>query len=77
MFDDDAFLPTFRSSTLLKLNIKVHCFDDFLYLLDGRFNQLHTLYVDLARIYCSDEIKNQVCFTRKISMLLNNKNILF
>ncbi|CAM4834649.1 unnamed protein product [Rotaria magnacalcarata] len=56
---DDAFLPTFRSSTLLKLKIRVQCFDDCLYLLDGRFNQLHTLCVDLTHINEPDEIKNQ------------------
>ncbi|CAF3372367.1 unnamed protein product [Rotaria socialis] len=56
---DDEFLPTFRSSTLLKLNIRVQCFDDCLYLLDGRFNQLHTLCVDLVHINRPHEIKNQ------------------
>ncbi|CAF2601687.1 unnamed protein product [Rotaria sp. Silwood2] len=56
---DDEFLPTFRSSTLLKLNIRVQCFDDCLYLLDGRFNQLHTLCVDLVHINHPEEIKNQ------------------
>ncbi|CAF2971578.1 unnamed protein product [Rotaria sp. Silwood2] len=56
---DDAFLPTFRSSTLLKLKIRVQCFDDCLYLLDGPFNQLHTLCVDLVHINQPHEIKNQ------------------
>ncbi|CAF2739142.1 unnamed protein product [Rotaria sp. Silwood2] len=56
---DDAFLPTFRSSTLLKLKIRVQCFDDCLYLLDGRFNQLHTLCIDLVHIHQPDQIKNQ------------------
>ncbi|CAF5033202.1 unnamed protein product, partial [Rotaria sp. Silwood1] len=56
---DDEFLPTFRSSTLLKLNIRVQCFDDCLHLLDGRFNQLHTLCVDLVHIHHPQEIINQ------------------
>ncbi|CAF4928974.1 unnamed protein product [Rotaria socialis] len=56
---DDEFLPTFRSSTLLKLNIRIQCFDDCLYLLDGRFSQLHTLCVDLVHINRPHEIKNQ------------------
>ncbi|CAF3851343.1 unnamed protein product [Rotaria sordida] len=56
---DDPPLPTFRSSTLLKLNISVQCIEDCLYLLDGRFNQLHTLYIDIIDIYHQDEIQNQ------------------
>ncbi|CAF2959730.1 unnamed protein product [Rotaria sp. Silwood2] len=69
LYFDDAFLPTFRSSTLLKLNIRVECFEDCLYLLDGRFNQLHTLYVDLVNMSDVPEIQNQSdlpnlkCFT--------------
>ncbi|CAF3209517.1 unnamed protein product [Rotaria sp. Silwood2] len=41
---------TFCCSTLLKLNIKVQWFEDCLYILDGRFNQLHTLIVDMVNI---------------------------
>jgi hypothetical protein len=62
---DSEYFPTFRSSTLLELNIRVECIDDCLYLLDGRFNQLHTLHVDIRDIYPSDDIKNQVSFARK------------
>ncbi|CAF5055349.1 unnamed protein product, partial [Rotaria sp. Silwood1] len=75
---DDAFLPTFRSSTLLKLNIRVQCFDDCLYLLDGRFNQLHTLCVDLVHINEPHEIKNQgnlpnlKCFSLSCNLGTNN-----
>ncbi|CAF3123260.1 unnamed protein product [Rotaria sp. Silwood2] len=50
---------TFRSSTLLKLNVRIQSFDDCLYLLDGRFNQLHTLYVDLTHIHPPHDIQNQ------------------
>jgi hypothetical protein len=35
--------PTFVSSTLLELHAKIRCYEDCLYILDGRFNQLHTL----------------------------------
>jgi hypothetical protein len=64
------FLPsTFSSSTLLELNIKVKTFTDCLYLLDGRFNRLHTFYVDVVNIYPQDEeVEKQVSFTRKISI---------
>ena len=57
------------SSTILILNIKVQCFDDCLYLLDGRFNQLHTLYVDLVNTYSPQNIKNQVSFARNNSII--------
>ncbi|UJR23220.1 hypothetical protein I4U23_026239 [Adineta vaga] len=50
---------TFRSSTLLKLDIKLQCFDDCLILLDGRFNQLHTLHIDLVHMRWSNVIQNQ------------------
>ncbi|CAF2141767.1 unnamed protein product [Rotaria magnacalcarata] len=59
LFFDDPPLSTFRSATLLKLNIRLQCFDDCLYLLDGRFNQLQILYVDLIHIRPPHEIKNQ------------------
>ncbi|CAF1417505.1 unnamed protein product [Rotaria sordida] len=50
---------TFRSATLLKLNVRIQSFDDYLYHLDGRFNQLHTLYVDLTSIHRPHHIQNQ------------------
>ena len=70
-FDDYHLLHlNFRSSTLLYLDIKVQSFDDCLYLLDGRFNQLHTLIVDLVNLFDTGEIKNQVCFVRKIFIVV-------
>ena len=42
-FSFDMPFPTVTSSNLLELHILVHDFKDLLYLLDGRFNQLHTL----------------------------------
>ncbi|CAF3067489.1 unnamed protein product [Rotaria sp. Silwood2] len=56
---NDSLHPNIRSSTLLKLNIKVQCFNDCLYLLDGRFNQLNTFHVDLLSIRSPHEVKNQ------------------
>ncbi|CAF4763527.1 unnamed protein product, partial [Rotaria sp. Silwood2] len=51
---------SFSSSSLLVLNIKVQTFDICLYLLDGRFNQLHTLNIELANIFRPlREIENQ------------------
>ncbi|CAF1460558.1 unnamed protein product [Rotaria sordida] len=38
----------FTLSTLLELHVSVTNFSDCLYLLDGRFNQLHTFYVNIA-----------------------------
>lgn len=42
---------TFSSSKLVKLDIKVKCFDDVLALLDGRLKQLTTLTVEVSMIY--------------------------
>ncbi|CAF3283269.1 unnamed protein product [Rotaria socialis] len=49
----------FCSSTLLVLNIKINCFYTCLYLLDGRFNQLHTLIMEVANMYESEKIENK------------------
>ncbi|CAF2986737.1 unnamed protein product [Rotaria sp. Silwood2] len=46
------------SSTLSELHIRVSRFIDCLYLLDGRFNQLHTLYVYINFIYVPYETIN-------------------
>ncbi|CAF1458712.1 unnamed protein product [Rotaria sordida] len=42
--------PTVISTNLLELHVSLRTFYDCLYLLDGHFNQLHTLYVDLDLI---------------------------
>ncbi|CAF3894576.1 unnamed protein product [Rotaria magnacalcarata] len=52
----NAFTENFASSTLLELHVTVHDFGDCLYLLDGRFNQLHTFYVSVADIQSSQQI---------------------
>ena len=56
--------PDFFSCTLLELHVVVDSCSDCLYLLDGRFNQLHTFYV-IIRSYDSrpfpvmiDEVSN-------------------
>ncbi|CAF3185350.1 unnamed protein product, partial [Rotaria sp. Silwood2] len=59
-FMTDVPSPKFSSSTLLTLNIKVQNFDDCLCMLDGRFNNLQSLYIDLIKICSSsNQIKNQ------------------
>ncbi|CAF1450628.1 unnamed protein product [Rotaria sp. Silwood1] len=54
--------PNVFSSTLLHLHVIVDTFEDCLYLLDGRFNQLHTFDVTIY-------FKNV-----SVSPLINNKN---
>ncbi|CAF1485932.1 unnamed protein product [Rotaria sordida] len=66
---NDSLHPNIRSSTLLKLNIRVQCFDDCLCILDGRFNQLYSFSVDLGYIHIPEEMENRVSFTRKTSVL--------
>jgi hypothetical protein len=77
LFFNDPPPPTFRSSTLLKLNVRLQCFEDCLSLLDGRFDQLHTLYVNLTHIRTPQEMENQVSFTRKKNSVLSNNKINF
>ena len=57
---DDPPLPTFFSATLLKLDIRIQSFDDCLYILDGRFEQLHTLNIELAN-KCIRSTFSSVC----------------
>ncbi len=57
---------SFSSSNLLLLNIKVQSFSQLVYLVDGRFNQLHTLIIDLINpAYTTKLIENKVSFKRK------------
>ncbi len=42
--------PTISSSTLLELHVRLGCFIDCLYLLDGRFDQLQKLSVNIHDI---------------------------
>lgn len=53
--------PGINSSTLLELHIRLMSFSGCLYILDGRFNKLHTLHVDVKSISPSDiRSNNQV-----------------
>jgi hypothetical protein len=52
-------LPPIFSSTLLELHIKVMYIEDCLYLLDGRFNQLRTLYVYISIFMFLFDLKNK------------------
>ncbi|CAF0952712.1 unnamed protein product [Rotaria sordida] len=54
----DMSPPTVISSTLLELYVCLVNFSDCLYLLDGRFNQLHTFHVDIDFITSSRSIIN-------------------
>ncbi|CAF4196379.1 unnamed protein product, partial [Rotaria sp. Silwood2] len=53
------------SSTLLELHIMVHTYADCLYLLDGRFNQLHTFYVTIfdVTVPVLTTINNEVSYS--------------
>ncbi len=54
------------SSTLLELHINVYYFDDCLYLLDGRFNQLRILFVNVFHIFpLRPTISNKVSYISK------------
>ncbi|CAF1513326.1 unnamed protein product [Rotaria sordida] len=51
--------PTVFSSTLLELHVSLKRFIDCLYLLDGRFNQLHTLKINIVFIEQQSKINNK------------------
>ncbi|CAF4520178.1 unnamed protein product, partial [Rotaria sp. Silwood2] len=51
--------PTVFSSTLLELHVNLQDYIDCIYLLDRRFNQLHTLYVYLRFIFTRRKINNK------------------
>ncbi|CAF4241072.1 unnamed protein product, partial [Rotaria sp. Silwood2] len=66
----DNLSPTVVSSTLLELHVALDKFNDCLYLLDGRFNQLQTLCVSIFMIPLShttisnkEKISNLRCFS--------------
>ncbi|CAF3806548.1 unnamed protein product [Rotaria sp. Silwood1] len=54
----DISSPIVFCSTLLELYVNVECFTDCLYLLDGRFNQLQTLHVNITRPVSLDSTIN-------------------
>jgi hypothetical protein len=51
--------PSVICTTLLELHVCVHKFFDCLYLLDGHFTQLRTLYVDVGMIVSMDREVNK------------------
>ncbi|CAF1225193.1 unnamed protein product [Adineta steineri] len=65
----NPFFHNIRSSTLSKLIIRVESINDCLYLLDGRYNQLHTFHVDILgiafqnRTINQDHLPNLKCFS--------------
>lgn len=48
--------PKFFLSTLSELHINVSTFDDCLCLLNGRFNQLRRLFVNVLLIFCKSRM---------------------
>ncbi|CAF0795699.1 unnamed protein product [Rotaria sordida] len=62
-------------SLFTELHVTLKTFNDCLYLLDGRFNRLHTLHVDVSTIHCSDltisnkeKLPNLKCFSLHCNM---------
>ncbi len=47
----DISPPMISSSILLELHVVVDSYTDCLYLLDGRFDQLHTFYITICSSY--------------------------
>jgi len=64
----DFNLPraSYTSSTLTKLSISVHYFDDCLYLLDGRFECLSTLVIKITAVL--DKFSNRENTVSRIAM---------
>ncbi|CAF1019079.1 unnamed protein product [Rotaria sordida] len=69
-FSFDMPSPNVISSSLLELHITVFHFNDLLYLLDGRFNQLRRFHVNIYRIqhgssniYRQEKLPNLRCFS--------------
>jgi hypothetical protein len=59
----DMSSSTILSSYLLELHVNLYYFTDCLYLLDGRFNQLRTLYVNIeviipSRLVVNNQVNN-------------------
>ncbi|CAF5062357.1 unnamed protein product, partial [Rotaria sp. Silwood1] len=68
---------TVISTNLLELHVSLYTFDDCLYLLDGHFNQLRSLYVDVYMIVSSNrsvnntkELPSLKCFCLHCEMII-------
>ncbi len=59
-FNDLIFRKQLYSETLLQLCINVKIFDDVLYILDGRFDQLQILSINIYTISSQELIDNKV-----------------
>ena len=64
--------PSINSSILLELHIRLMSFSGCLYILDGRFNKLHTLHVDVRNIFPSNFLNNN----QVVYLILPNKFII-
>ncbi|CAF0968699.1 unnamed protein product [Rotaria sordida] len=70
--------PTVISRNLLEFHVCLKTFYDCLYLLDGHFNQLHTLYVDVGVInFMNRSVNNTVNYLFQLISNLNELIILF
>ncbi|CAF1286725.1 unnamed protein product [Rotaria sordida] len=68
------------SSTLVELYIDVYLFDDCLYLLDGRFDQLRTLFVNVCHILplrSTINTKNELANLKCFSLISNNETYVY
>ena len=61
----DVLPPNVLSSTLVQLRVVVNSYEECLYLLDGRFNQLNKFYVTI----CSSNIPTLPVINNKVSDL--------
>ena len=65
----NLFLTNCVSSTLTKLKIDVNTLDDCLYILDGRFDCLSTLIIDIEKIR---PLLSNIDTTVKILLIISN-----
>ncbi|CAF4160796.1 unnamed protein product, partial [Rotaria sordida] len=68
------------SSTLVELYIDVYLFDDCLYLLDGRFDQLRKLFVNVCHILplrSTINTKNELANLKCFSLISNNETYVY
>ena len=68
----DISPPLISSSKLVELHVNVPTFNDCLYLLDGRFDQLRVFFVRISWIEFSSRLKSHrkvICFPRRIEKL--------
>jgi hypothetical protein len=63
----DISSPLVFSSNLLELHVNLDQFTDCLYLLDGRFNQLRKLYVNISLI-----IPSRLVIDNKVNYSISN-----